>query len=171
MALTSEDLENPLFIHDGPLRRCWMNETFEIEASVQDVFAFLSAIDDWSNWVPRLRSVVRASDGPARVGTRFLAVVEMPVLQRVVTPCRIVRWDLHTLEWGAGPAWACVRHRFDLTPLGPTRTKVQHTERSRGPLALIFRPFEAMAHEFNRGWSRALQARFVRTAPALSARS
>ncbi|HEY6877699.1 MAG TPA: hypothetical protein VI299_06750 [Polyangiales bacterium] len=141
------------------LRRAWIDETIELDASRDDVFALMSELDRWSGWVPDLRAIWRNQRVPPRVGSRFFMVVAFPVVARVVLPCRIYSWGLDALEWGGGVPRAGVRHRFAFTALGPARTRVHHTEYATGLPAILGRPFEGLAYRFDRGWSDALRTR------------
>ena len=151
------------------LLRVWIDETFEVEASREDVFARMAELDQWPRWVPKLVAVWRSKGAPAQIGTLLFMVIAFPVLQRIILPCTIRRWGLDALEWGGGLAWSGVRHRFELTQVGPGRTRVRHVEYATGLLGLFFRPFEGFAFGFDHGWSEAIRATFPTRAAAPSA--
>jgi len=143
------------------LRRDWIDLSVDVEASPHELFALLSDLDGWQAWTPGLLAIWRNTRKPVAVGSRFAMVLAFPVLQRVVLPCQVYAWRADCLEWGGGPTWSGVRHRFELTPLSDGRTRLRHVEYATGLLGLLFRPFEAFAHRHDRTWSETIHARFA----------
>jgi Polyketide cyclase / dehydrase and lipid transport len=141
------------------MRRVWIDETIEVDASRDEVFATMAALDAWSSWIPNMVAIWRGKSRPAGVGTTFGMVIRFPLLQRVVLPCTISHWEPGCLEWGGGVSWSGVRHRFELSEVGE-RTRIRHSEIATGLLGLFFRPFEGFAHGFDHGWTEALRERF-----------
>lgn len=138
-------------------RRVWIDETVEVEAGEDEVFALVSDWAAWPQWTPGLIATRRIGRG----GRRFSMTLAMPRLPRIWVPCELYASRPGYVEWGGGTPGGRIRHRFELTAVGPARTRVRHVEYATGYLALILLPFERAFRGHDRRWSRALVHRFA----------
>lgn len=152
---------NPLDERDsGGFQRTWIDETFELDAAQEAVFALLGDIDGWPRWSPGVRDV-RRRVGALAPGTRFALVLDAgPLPFGLSLPCVVFSLEPARIEWGGGAGSAKIRHRFELTPAGQGRTRVRHVEYATGALALISLPIERLAHAHDARWSRAIRRHF-----------
>jgi hypothetical protein len=56
-----------------------------------------------------------------------------------------------------------IRHRFELAPLGASRTSLRHVEYATNFLALLTLPAEKSIEGHDRRWSNAIRARFAKS--------
>jgi|GEM_PF-249385 len=143
-------------------KRIWIDYTVEVDASEAELGALLSDIDAWPRWTPGLKAIKRKPSGEFPVGTRFTMVLEMKGLPGLPLPCQLFVKEPRRIEWGGGGLGSIIRHRFELTPLGASRTSLRHVEYATNLLALVTLPAEKAIHGHDRRWSNAIRARFAR---------
>ncbi|MFT3921170.1 MAG: SRPBCC family protein [Myxococcales bacterium] len=143
-------------------KRIWIDYTVEVDASEAELSALLSDIDHWPSWTPGLKAIKRKSNGDFGVGTHFVMVLEVKGLPGLPLPCELFVKEPRRIEWGGGALGSVIRHRFELTSLGPTRTSLRHVEYATNLLALVTLPAEKGIHGHDRRWSNAIRARFAR---------
>ena len=90
----------------------------------------------------------------------FLMVLDGPG-PGLPLPCVMYEHTPQHLEWGGGGLGSCIRHSMQLTPLGPSRTRLRHREYATGLLALATWPLREAAAGHDRRWSEAIVARFA----------
>lgn len=145
-----------------PIRRTWIDHTSEIEAPTAAVMALLTDIDQWSSWTPGLTEVRRASRAPLRVGDRFTMLIKPAAFHPPLpVPCKLYRLEPDCIEWGGDVLASTVRHRFELTALSPTRTRVHQLEYATNVLALLARIAEPGIYKHDLRWQNALGGRFA----------
>ncbi len=147
-------------------RHTWIDHSTEVDTGRPALYTLLRDIDHWPDWTPGLKAIRRLgrAHGLARPGDWFLMTLDAPLLRYLPLPCVMVRNDPDCIEWGAGLLGSRIRHRFELSPLGPHRTRLRHVECASGLLALAAWPAAGFARMHDLRWSRAIEARFA-TAP------
>ena len=155
-----EDQQPPVKEVAG-LKHYWVDEQFEVGASRSDVFARLSDLRSWPSWAPGIAGFVRRGDAPLREGDHFLFMPKLAFIPfPLVMPCKVYRMDERCIEWGLGLLGSEVRHRFELTPTGPERTRVRHVEYASNLMAIVAAPAAPIALRFNRSLSKGVQRQF-----------
>ncbi len=146
-----------------PPRDTWIDRTSEVHTDRDTLYALLSDIDHWPDWVPVLSSLVRLRQrqGKAEPGAMFVMTLKAPVIGRLVLPCVMYQNTPERMEWGGGALGSTIRHYMELTPMGPGRTRVRHVEQASGALAVLGWPARGFAGRFNGQWSQALEDRFA----------
>lgn len=138
-------------------RRTWIDHTSEVAASAAQIMALLSDLDRWPSWTPGLVEMQRKLGEPVRVGTKFtMRVKPAPFHPPLPVRCQISRLDPTVIEWGGNVLGSEARHRFELSALSPTRTRVHQIEYATGLLARIARIAEPGILKFNLRWQDAL---------------
>ena len=143
-----------------PPRRTWIDQEIDVDTDADTLYLLLSDIGRWAEWTPGLRAIKRLGRGPVAPGTRFVMVMEGPG-PGLPLPCVVYHNTPRHLEWGGGGLGSCIRHRMELTPLGPERTRLRHVEYATGLLAVITWPFARLATAHDERWSSAIAARFA----------
>jgi uncharacterized protein YndB with AHSA1/START domain len=142
--------------------RIWIDHTSEVDAPLATVMAVLADLDQWATWTPGLSEVQRKKHEPVCVGTRFtMRVKPAPFHPPVPVPCKLLRLEPALIEWGADALGSVVRHRFELTELSPTRTRVHQFEYATKVMALLGRIAEPGIHKHDLRWQEALGKRFA----------
>lgn len=149
------------------IHRDFTDFTNEIDASVEDVFAFFKRIEEWPSWTSAIRKAKRISDGDWRVGFRF----SMNASFAPWIPLRItmLEYEEHSLiGWGVkyGPLLTVI-HRFHFERLGRDRCRVRNHEFAEGPLAVLMPPLGGMIDRFDRTWAEDMEAYFRRQPAAV----
>lgn len=143
-----------------PPRHTWIDQTLEIDTDADTLYLLLSDIERWAEWTPGLRAIKRLGRGPVAPGMRFVMVMAGPG-PGLPLPCVVYHNTTGLLEWGGGGLGSCIRHRMELTPLGPGRTRLRHVEYATGLLALLTWPVAKLATAHDERWSAAIAARFA----------
>lgn len=110
--------------------------TVDIRATPQRVWAVLSAIEDWPQWTPSVRSVERLDAGPLAVGSR--ARIRQPKLLPAV-------WRITSIEKGGAFTWVTrspglsvtARHVVEAAPDGSRATLSIRFEGLLAPLVAV----------------------------------
>jgi len=133
--------------------------TNDIDASVEDVFAFFGQIEKWPSWTSAIRKAKPVSDGPWRIGYRFsMNAAFAPFIPLSIT---IFEYEEHKrIGWGVKFPGLQVIHRFEFERLGPSRIRVRNTEFADGFLAILMTPLGGMIDRFDRQWANDLEAQF-----------
>jgi hypothetical protein len=140
----------------------WIDEEFEVGASAHEVFTRLRDLRAWPSWAAGIAGFIRRGSAPLEVGDHFifmpkLALVPFPLAM----PCKVYRMDERCIEWGLGLFLSEVRHRFELTPLGPHKTRLRHAEYASNLMAVVGAPVAPIAHRFNRALSKSVRSQFA----------
>lgn len=143
-------------------RSTWIDHTCTVAADVDAVFALLSDMDRWPEWVPGMLAIRRRGSAPPVAGCFFLMTLAAPRLGRLWLPNVVYRLDRNVIEWGGGLAGAGIRHGFELMPLGDGATRVRHYEYATGLLRVLAAPAAGFAYRHDRRWSDTLVSRFQR---------
>jgi hypothetical protein len=143
-------------------RRTWIDHTNDVPASLADVSKLLSDIDGWPSWTPGLTEVRRSKrNGGPKPGNKFTMLIKPASFHPPLPiPCVLFKLDPNYLEWGGGIGSSKVRHSFELTELGPKRTRVRQVEFATNVLAVIARIAEPGIYKHDLRWQNALQAYF-----------
>ena len=98
--------------------------TTEINASAERVWAVLSAVESWPQWMPTVNSVEPLRETPLQVGRRYR--VTQPKLRPTVWAVSVVEPD-HRFEWRAkSPGMELVAdHLIESTGQGSTRVRLR----------------------------------------------
>jgi hypothetical protein len=149
-------------------RRIWIDHTADVAVSQSELYTLLSDLDNWPSWTPGLKAIRRKRETPLTPGARFMMVLEAQGLPfDLYLPCQLFISEPGWIEWGGGAVGSAIRHRFELTPLAPNKTRLRHVEYATNLLALITLPGERMAYAHDKRWSDAIVARFASaTSPA-----
>jgi uncharacterized protein YndB with AHSA1/START domain len=130
----------------------------EIDAPVEEVFAFFKDVEKWPSWTTGIKKAYRKSPGEWGVGFKLgfkpdfaPAPVDVKVLD--FEEGRLVAWGLRT------PVGTLI-HRFDFEPLDEGRCRVRHTEYAEGLFAILTRPMRRKIESFDRLLADDLQAAF-----------
>ena len=127
----------------------------ELDAPVEEVFAFFLQLERWSSWASGIRRAFRKSDHPWREGFRLGFVPDflpVPIVTKVIgyEENRLVEWGMRT------PAGSVI-HRFEFEPMGDGRCRVRQVEAARGLPAILMRPLKGRIESFDRGLAEDLQ--------------
>jgi hypothetical protein len=139
------------------LVRTWIDDSFEVEAGADTLYALLSDIDGWPSWTPGLTAIKRKPGAALTPGGGFTMVLA-PGLR---LPCKLYTREPGRIEWGGDLLGSVIRHRFELTALSPTRTRVKHVEYATNLLAVLTLPAEKGIYAHDKRWSKAIQKRFA----------
>lgn len=145
-----------------PPRRTWIDLACEVDTDADTLYRLLADIGRWPEWTPGLRAIKGLRPGPVHAGSRFVMVMDAPG-PGLPLPCVVYENTPRRLEWGGGGFGSCIRHRMELTPLGPGRTRLRHLEYATGLLALLTWPVAGLAEAQDRRWTEAIIARFARS--------
>jgi hypothetical protein len=146
----------------GGYRRTWIDHTSEVEAPLGAVMALLSDLDQWPAWTPGLSAIERDTSQPVRVGTRFtMRVKPAPFHPPLPLRCKVYRLEPSLIEWGGDALASSVRHRFALSELSATRTRVHQVEYATNVLAVIARIAEPGILKYDLRWQNALGTRLA----------
>ncbi len=139
----------------------WIDEQFEVGASVQDVYARLSDLRAWPSWAPGIAGFKRRGAAPLQVGDHFLFMPKIAFIPfPLAMPCKVYRMDERCIEWGLGLLGSEVRHRLELTSTGPRSTRVRHAEYASNLMAVVAAPVAPIALRFNRALSVGIKRQF-----------
>jgi hypothetical protein len=141
--------------------RTWIDYSCEVATSADTLYRLLADIDGWASWTPGLISIRRRTQGEYVPGTKFTMTLAVPVLGKVGLPSQLYVNEPTVLEWGGGALGSRIRHRMELTALGPQTTRLRHLEYATGFLALVSLGLEKGIYRHDRGWSDAIQKRFA----------
>jgi Polyketide cyclase / dehydrase and lipid transport len=143
------------------LRRYWIDEQFEVGASVRDVYARLSDLRAWPTWAPGIASFVRRGNERLRVGDGFVFRPRIPFIPfPLAMPCEVYRMDERCIEWGLGLLGNEVRHRLELTPTSARTTRIRHAEYASNLMAIVAAPVAGIALRFNQALSAGIKRQF-----------
>jgi hypothetical protein len=143
------------------LKSHWIDEQFDVGASLGEVFALLSDLRHYPSWAPGIAGFVRRGQAPLRVGDHFLFMPRVaPFPFPLAMPCKLHRMDEVCIEWGLGWLGSEVRHRFELTPTSARSTRVRHVEYASNLLAIVAAPAAPIAKRFNQALSKGVQRQF-----------
>jgi hypothetical protein len=140
--------------------RVWADVRCEVAVDRDTLYALLSDIDAWPQWTPGLIAIRRRTSGFAGPGTRFQMVIDHPKFGELKTPNQVYVNEPGCIEWGGGALGAKIRHRFELEPAGPSRTRLRNYEYATNGLALL--PFGDFALAHNTRWCEVICERFAR---------
>lgn len=122
----------------GGFRRTWIDHTLEVEGSAKDVHTLLADVDGWPRWTPGLTAVRRKSKGPLAPGQRFTMLIKPASFHPPLpVPCEVFEVSPTRIVWGGGIPGSVVRHSFELTEVGPKRTRVRQLEYATNILAVL----------------------------------
>lgn len=122
-----------------------VNETFEVDAPIEQVWQLLTDFNRYATWHPLIKGVTL--DGPLQSGTR--ATLSVPLKAGgEPKPVQVTFAEVEaprTLTWvgGLGPKWLARGyhyHRLEALPSGGTR--VTHGEEFSGLLFLLLWPLQ-----------------------------
>lgn len=140
--------------------RIWIDHTSEIDAPLAKVMTLLADIDQWAAWTPGLTEVVRDKGQSVRAGIRFtMRIKPAPFHPPLPVPCKLYRLEPSLIEWGGDALASTVRHRFELSELSPTRTRVHQVEYATNIMALLARIAEPGIYKHDKRWQDALATR------------
>ncbi|MFM2416236.1 MAG: Polyketide cyclase / dehydrase and lipid transport [Pseudomonadota bacterium] len=142
--------------HHKGLVRIWFDETREVDTSASELFALLGDLDAWPSWTPGLKAIKR-KPGPIVPGTHFTMVLA----PAIALPCKLYVSEPGRVEWGGDFLGSVIRHRFELTALSPTRTRLRHVEYATNLLAFFTLAVERVIHAHDLRWTRAIEKRFA----------
>lgn len=147
---------------DRGFKRTWIDHTLDVEASIADVSALLRDIDNWPTWTPGLTELRRSKKKAPAPGAKFTMMIKPASFHPPLpVPCEIYKFDPHLMIWGGGIPGSKVRHSFELSELGPKRTRVRQLEYATNVIALITLIAEPGIHKHDLRWSKALQKHFA----------
>jgi hypothetical protein len=142
--------------------RIWIDHTTEVEAPLASVMTLLADLDQWAVWTPGLTEVQRDKHKPVQVGMRFTMRVKPAAFHPPLpVPCKLLRLEPSLIEWGADALASVVRHRFELTELSATRTRVRQYEYATNVMALLGRIAEPGILKHDLRWQEALGTRLA----------
>jgi hypothetical protein len=142
--------------------RIWIDHTTEVDAALPAVMAVLSDMDQWASWTPGLTEVLRDKGEPVGVGTRFTMRIKPASFHPPLpVPCKLLRLEPTLIEWGGDMLGSVIRHRFELSALSPTRTRVRQFEYATRVVALLGRIAEPGIYKHDRRWQEALGKRLA----------
>lgn len=142
--------------------RIWIDHTLEVDAPVEAVMALLTDLDNWPSWTPGLTAVTRKSGEPVHVGSRFtMHVKPAPFHPPLPVACKMLRMEPTLIEWGGDMLRSIVRHRFELSALGPIKTRVRQFEYATNVVALLGRIAEPGIYKHDLRWQEALRDRLA----------
>jgi hypothetical protein len=140
------------------LRLDFIDYSTDIDAPVEEVFAFFKDLERWPSWATGIKKAYRKPGRDWGVGFKLGFVpnfLPVPLAVKVLDfeEGRLVAWGLRT------PV-ATVIHRFDFEPLDAGRCRVRHTEVAEGLLAILARPLQGKIEYFDRLLADDLRAAF-----------
>lgn len=144
-----------------PPRDTWIDLETEVATDADTLYALLADIDGWPAWTPGLRAIRRRGSAPLRPGSRFVMVLEVPVIGGLPLPCELYEATPRRLEWGGGLPGSVIRHSLEITPVDAGRCRLRHVEYATGLLALLTRPVARHTRAYDERWSAAIAARFA----------
>jgi len=143
-------------------RRTWIDHTVEVEAGIGDVHALLTDIDGWPAWTPGLTRISRKAQGPWKAGQKFTMHIKPASFHPPLpVPCETFEVSAKRLVWGGGIPGSQIRHSFDLSELGPKRTRVHQLEYATNLLAIVTRIAEPGIYKHDLRWQNALRDKFA----------
>jgi uncharacterized protein YndB with AHSA1/START domain len=130
----------------------------EIDAPVEEVFAFFKDVEKWPSWTTAIKEAGRKSDGDWGAGFKLsfkpdFAPASLDVKILDFEEGRLVAWGLRT------PVGKLI-HQFDFEPLDEGRCRVRHTEYAEGLFAILTRPMRGKIEQFDRQVADDFQAAF-----------
>jgi hypothetical protein len=132
-------------------------EQIEIDAPASEVFARLADVNTWTQWA-RGVLVAELLDTPMQRGARFMF---KPRIGGLTLRTRALEYDDgRVLAWGREILGAGVEHRFEVTALGPNRTRVLQHEYAWGTMALLLWPLASVIGSFDRALAEDLKRSF-----------
>ncbi len=140
----------------------FIDYTTEIDAPVEEVFAFFKEVDKWPSWTTCFKKVCCKSTGDWRIGFRISFVTNfLPV----PTESPLVAYkENRTIAWGKQSKLSTIIHSFDFKAIDDERCSVRHAEFAEGLLGIILRPLKKQAARFVRQFADDLQAAFKKRA-------
>jgi uncharacterized protein YndB with AHSA1/START domain len=142
-------------------------ESIDIDAPVEAVWAVLSDVERWPEWTATMRSVRRSRTGPLTVGEQV--VIEQPRLPRLTwTVTEVVPG--RSFSWTAGSAVARGVGEHVLTPRrggGCTATLRLRQVGPAGPLVAVVS--RGLTRRYVRTEAEGLRSRVTRSGPAAPA--
>jgi ribosome-associated toxin RatA of RatAB toxin-antitoxin module len=136
------------------------DQTDELDAPVEDVFALFKDIARWPEWVSVLSEASPLSTGPLRVGFR-LQMTPTDLGWPIKT--KLIEYEENrVIAWGRRSRLAGLVHTFRFEPLGHDRCRLHHTEFSTGLLAIPAWVLREKIHAYDGRWSADFVSRFAR---------
>ncbi len=144
----------------------WFNVDFtnEIDAPVEEVFAFLKKVDDWSGWTGAIKKSFPRSKGDWCQGYKLAF---QPSFGGPTLPVTVIEYEENRLiGWGVKSPVFTLIHRFHFEPLGKDRCRVRNHEFATGPLGILAAPLGGTIGKFDRQWAADLERHFKNRARA-----
>ena len=140
------------------LRLDFIDYSTDIDAPVEEVFAFFKDVEKWPSWTTAVKKSQRKSAGEWGVGFKLSFVPDFAPMPLNV---KLTAYEEGRLvEWGIRSPVATLVHRFDFEPLDAGRCRVRHTEFAEGLLAILTRPMLGKIEQFDRQLADDFKAAF-----------
>jgi uncharacterized membrane protein len=133
-----------------------VEESIEIAATPERVWAVMENVERWPEWTASMRSVRRLDTGPFAVGSRVR--IQQPGFPPAV-------WKVNRLEPGREFTWVASGPGFQTTglhrvePVGEGRSRVTLGIENKGPLAFLMSLFAGKTQRYVRMEAEGLKAR------------
>ncbi len=140
------------------LRLDFVDCSNEIDAPVEEVFAFFKEVDQWPSWATGIKKAYRKGGGDWGVGFKLGFVPDFLPFPLEV---KVLDYEEGRLvAWGVRSPVATMIHRLDFEPLDGGRCRVRQREFAEGLLAILTRPMRGKVEAFDRRLGDDLQAAF-----------
>lgn len=142
-----------------------IDETMELDASAEEVFALLKDIDNWPNWVRAIEKSYANSKGDWRVGYKITFKANIAPIP--LSNLKIVDYqEGRVMEWGIRSPVLNFGHRFEVTPLGKNKCRLRQSEGGTGILSFLTKPANGLVAKFDTAWGEDIRAYFAKKAKA-----